>query len=92
MSEQDQQSCLELLVYMLSSATALGDEPKVYGALRLAEASCRLGGIMLNNDPENHSLKALVSLIENGKHQSMSDEADFYAMLQEATDKLVDFM
>ncbi|WMJ84675.1 DUF6092 family protein [Oscillospiraceae bacterium LTW-04] len=92
MSEQEHQACLELLVYMLISAAALGDEPKIYGPLRLAEASRRLGQIMLNCDPGNRSLRELVAIIEDGKHKSMSDEAGFYAMLQDAVIKLVDLM
>lgn len=92
MNEQTYQTSLELLIYMLTSAAALGGEPKIYGPLRLATASQRLGQIMLDHDPENQVLRALVDIIENGKYKTMSDEAGFYAMLQDAVAKLVDLM
>ena len=92
MSEQERRSCLELLVYMLTSAAALGEEPKIYGPLRMAEASQRLGQIILNTGCENRGLSELIAIIENGKHKTMSDEAGFYAMLQDAVSKLVDLM
>jgi hypothetical protein len=92
MNEQTQQEHLELLIYMLTSAATLGNEPKIYGPLRLAEASERLARIMLNRDPENSNLKELIGIIQEGKQKTMSDEAGFYAMLQKAVSKLVDLM
>ena len=92
MTQQENQACLELLVYMLISAVALRDEPKIYGPLRLVEASQRLGQIMLNNDLSNRSLKELIAIIEEGKHKTMSDKDGFEAMLQDAVTKLVDLM
>ena len=70
----------------------MGGEPKINGPLRLATASERLGQIMLDHNPENQVLRELVEIIENGKHKTMSDEADFYAMLQDAVAKLVELM
>lgn len=92
MKEQPHQAYLELLIYMLTSAAALGGEPKIYGPLRLAEASERLARIMQNNDPGNRNLDELIAIIEDGKHKTMSDEDGFYTMLQNAVAKLVDLM
>ena len=71
-------------------AAGLKGEPKIYGPLRLIESSQRLVKLMLEEDPDNENLKELVQIIENGKRKSMTDEAGFYAMLDEATQKLVD--
>lgn len=84
------QACMELLVYMLTSAAALGGEPKIYGPLRLAEASERLAKIMLNDDPDNRELQELIALIADGKRKTTSDEDGFYNMLQDAVAELVD--
>ncbi len=92
MKEQAHQAHLELLIYMLTSAAALGGEPKIYGPLRLAEASERLAQIMLHSDPENRDLNELIAIIEEGKHKTMSDEIGFYLMLQNAVAKLVALM
>ena len=80
----------ELLVYMITSAAGLKGEPKVYGPLRLAEASQRLAELRLREEPENEHLKELVQIIENGKRKSMTDEEGFYQMLNEAAEKLAD--
>ena len=80
----------ELVVYMTTSAAGLKGEPKIYGPLRLIESSQRLVKLMLEEDSDNENLKELVQIIENGKRKSMTDEAGFYAMLDEATQKLVD--
>lgn len=92
MSQEEYRESLELLVYMLTSAAGLGGEPKIYGPLRMAEASERLGQIMLKNDPENRNLKELITLIGEGKRKTMSDEEGFYQMLQDAVAKLVELM
>lgn len=92
MSREDYQECLELLVYMLTSAAGLGGEPKIYGPLRMAEAAQRLGQIMLKSDPGNQNLAELIALIEDGKRKTMSDENGFYQMLQDTVAKLVDLM
>lgn len=80
----------ELLVYMITSAAGLRGEPKVYGPLRLAEASQRLAELLLREEPENEHLKELVQIIENGKRKSMTEEDGFYQMLNDAAEKLVD--
>lgn len=80
----------ELLVYMTTSAAGLKGEPKIYGPLRLIESAQRLVKLMLQEDPDNEHLKELVSIIENGKRKSMTDEEGFYKMLDAATEKLVD--
>ena len=82
----------ELLVYMVTSAAGLKGEPKIYGPLRLIEASQRMANIMLQEDVENEPLRELIRIIEDGKRKSMTDEDGFYKMLDEATEKLVDCM
>lgn len=86
----NQNDYFELLVYMITSAAGLEGEPRIYGPLRMIEASQRLCSLILENDPENQNLRELVELIENGKGKTMSDENGFYQMLQDAAAKLVD--
>lgn len=88
----NQNDYFELLVYMITSAAGLEGEPRIYGPLRMIEASQRLCRLMLENDPENKNLRELIELIENGKGKTMSDENGFYQMLQDAAAKLVDCM
>lgn len=80
----------ELLVYMITSAAGLEGEPRIYGPLRMIEASERLCRIMLADEPENRDLKDLIEIIEQGKFKTTSDEAGFYQMLRDASAKLVD--
>ena len=80
----------ELLVYMTTSAAGLKGEPKIYGPLRLIESSQRLAKLMLQEDPDNEHLKELIQIIEDNKRKSMTDQEGFYAMLNAATEKLVD--
>lgn len=86
----NQNDYFELLVYMITSAAGLEGEPRIYGPLRMIEASQRLCCLILENDPENQNLRELIELIENGKGKTMSDENGFYQMLQDAAAKLVD--
>ncbi|PNV60369.1 hypothetical protein C0033_19025 [Clostridium sp. chh4-2] len=86
----NQNDYFELLVYMITSAAGLEGEPRIYGPLRMIEASQRLCRLILSEDPENQNLKELIELIENGKGKTMSDEKAFYQMLQDAAAKLVD--
>ncbi len=86
----NQNDYFELLVYMITSAAGLEGEPRIYGPLRMIEASQRLCRLILAEDPENQNLKELIELIENGKGKTMSDEKAFYQMLQDAAAKLVD--
>ena len=54
-----QEDYFELLVYMITSAAGLKGEPKIYGPLRMIEASERLCSLMLKEDPDNPDLKEL---------------------------------
>lgn len=83
---------MELLIYMITSAAGLENEPHIYGPLRMIEASQRLCGLMQEEDPDNEDLKELIRIIENGKQKSTSDEDAFYQMLQDAAAKLVDLL
>lgn len=83
---------LELLIYMITSAAGLENEPHIYGSLRMIEASQRLCKLIQENDPDNEHVKELIEIIENGKQKSTSDEEGFYQMLQDASAKLVDFL
>lgn len=86
----NKEEMFELLVYMITSASGLKGEPKIYGPLRLIEASQRLAELMLGADKDNADLKELIRIIENGKRKSSTDEDGFYEMLDVATEKLVD--
>ena len=59
-----QEDYFELLVYMITSAAGLKGEPKIYGPLRMIEASERLCSLMLKEDPDNPDLKELREIIE----------------------------
>ena len=83
---------MELLIYMITSAAGLENEPHIYGPLRMIEASQRLCVLMQEEDPDNEDLKELIRIIENGKQKSTSDEEAFYQMLQDAAAKLVDLL
>ena len=87
-----QEDYFELLVYMITSAAGLKGEPKIYGPLRMIEASERLCSLMLKEDPDNPDLKELREIIETGKQKTPSDEEGFYQMLQDAAAKLVDMV
>ena len=87
-----QEDYFELLVYMITSAAGLKGEPKIYGPLRMIEASERLCSLMLKEDPDNPDLKELREIIETGKQKTTSDEEGFYQMLQDAAAKLVDMV
>ena len=73
----NQNDYFELLVYMITSAAGLEGEPRIYGPLRMIEASQRLCRLMLEKDPENQDLKELIEIIEEGKGKTMSDEKAF---------------
>ena len=87
-----QENYFELLVYMITSAAGLPGEPRIYGPLRMIEASERLCGLMLEEEPENRDLQELKSIIETGKQKTTSDEEGFYQMLQDAAAKLTDMV
>lgn len=85
-------ACMELLIYMTTSAAGLENEPHIYGPLRMIEAAQRLCQVILEEDPENQDIKELIEIIENGKQKSTNDEEGFYQMLQAAAAKLVDLL
>ncbi len=89
---KNKEASLELLIYMITSAAGLANEPRIYGPLRLIEASQRLCQLLLEESPENQDLKDLITLIEEGKHKCTSDEPAFYQMLQDSAAKLVDLI
>ena len=64
-----QEDYFELLVYMITSAAGLKGEPKIYGPLRMIEASERLCSLMLKEDPDNPDLKELREIIETGSRK-----------------------
>ena len=82
----------ELLVYMTTSAAGLSGEPAYYGPLRMIESAQRLCGLLLQDDPENETLRALSQRIEQDKHQGMTDPQAFQQMLNEAAAMSVDLI
>ena len=87
-----QEDYLELLIYMVTSAAGLPGEPRIYGPLRMIEASERLCGLMLKEDPGNPDLAELREIIRAAKGKTTSDEEGFYQMLQDAAAKLTDMI
>ncbi|MDO5545924.1 MAG: DUF6092 family protein [Eubacteriales bacterium] len=82
----------ELLIYMLTSAAGLPEEPKSYGPLRMAEAASQLAALLLQEHPEDPALNAVRGIIEAGKGKNMADPDGFYEMLQEAVLAAVDLL
>lgn len=84
-------NAMELLAYMVTSAAGLQGEPEAYGPLRLIEASKRLALMIAEEDADRaEALQGLAELIDERKNDCMTDEASFYAMLNDAAAKLVE--
>ena len=58
----------------------------------MIESVQRLCGLMLQDDPENETLKALAERIEADKHKGMTDPQAFQQMLDEAAALSVDLI
>lgn len=82
----------ELLIYMITSAAGLPEEPHSYGPLRMIEAAARLTKLLLQQNPEDPALNAVLNTIEAGRNKSMNDPEGFAAMLQEAVVAAVDLI
>ena len=54
----------ELLVYLITSAKALPEEPASYGSIRLTEAASRLCKIICEKYPEMLTVHCLVVLTQ----------------------------
>ena len=76
----------ELLVYLITSARALPEEPASYGSIRLAEAASRLCQIICNNK----TYCELLNCIETDKGKALTEPERFSAMLEKASEILVD--
>lgn len=83
---------LELLIYLITSAQGLPGEPRIYGSIRLTEAASKLCQIMLEKDPQNEGLKKLAERIDRDKGKALSQEEDFWQMLKEVSELLVECM
>lgn len=81
---------MELLIYLLTSAESLPCEPQSYGPLRLVEAASRVCHMLSSQHPENVAYKRLESCIEAGKGKTLTEPDQFFDMLREASDLLVD--
>ena len=88
----NQMDARELLVYMTTRAAGLNGEPHYYGPLRMIESVQRLCGLLLQDDPDNETLKALTARIEPDKHKGMTDPQAFQQMLDEAAALSVDLI
>ncbi|MGM9548669.1 MAG: DUF6092 family protein [Faecousia sp.] len=82
----------ELLIYMLTSAAGLPEEPKSYGPLRMIEAASRLAALLLQENPKDPALNAVRGIIEAGKNKNMTDPDGFQDMLQDAVLAAVDLI
>lgn len=86
----NREQAMELLIYTVTSAAGLRDEPRIYGPRRLLEVAERLIRYMEAEAGEDTCLQEILSVIESGKQKSSSDEDGFYEMLDLAVEKLVD--
>ena len=80
----------ELLVYLITSARALPEEPASYGWIRLTEAASRLCQIICNNEPDNEAFRELLNCIEADKGKALTEPERFSAILEKASGILVD--
>lgn len=63
----------ELLVYLITSAKALPEEPACYGSIRLTEAASRLCKIICEKYPENDAYRALLGCIDADKGKALTE-------------------
>jgi hypothetical protein len=82
----------ELLIFMITSAAGLTNEPASYGPLRLVDSSRRLAAILLKDHPDSEVLRKLVRIIDDGRNKSMSDSEEFVKMLTELCETSVDLL
>ena len=82
----------ELLIYLITSAQGLLGEPRIYGSLRLTEAASKLCRIMLEKEPQNEGIKKLAERIDKDKGKALSQEEEFWQMLKEVSELLVECM
>lgn len=80
----------ELLVYLITSAKALPEEPASYGSIRLTEAASRLCKIICEKYPENDAYRALLACIDADKGKALTEPEGFAKMLEKASEMLVD--
>ena len=82
----------ELLIFMATAAAGLPDEPHAYAPLRMITAAQKLAEYMLKEDPENETLKAIVSEIEENKGRYATTPEKFYEMLDAVVGLTVDLL
>lgn len=80
----------ELLVYLITSAKALPEEPASYGPLRLTEAASRLCRIICEKYPEKDAYRVLLGCIDADKGKALTEPECFAKMLEKASEMLVD--
>lgn len=80
----------ELLVYLITSAKALPDEPESYGPIRLAEAASQLCRILCEIYPESQEYRKLLECIDAGKGKALTEPEAFFRMLEQASEMLVE--
>lgn len=82
----------ELLIYMTTSAAGLPDEPHNYGPLRMITAAQKLADYMLEQDPENETLRSIISDIEDNKGRYSTSPEAFIDMLNRVVAHTVDLL
>lgn len=80
----------ELLVYLITSAKALPEEPSSYGSLRLAEAASKFIHILCEKYPENEVYQQLAHCIDSDKGKALTEPEVFFEMLDKASELLVE--
>lgn len=88
----NRENAFELLIYMVTSAAGLENEPRLYGPMRLMEASERLCRLMLEENPSDARLQELMDVIADAKHKSDAGEEEFFAAIGQVSAELVDFL
>lgn len=81
---------MELLIYLITSARALPNEPQIYGSIRLTEAASRVCRMMCEKYPEAEAYQKLAECIDAGKGKALTEQDMFMEMLEEASELLVE--
>ncbi len=81
---------IELLIYLITSAQALPNEPEMYGSIRLTQAAYTLVEILSEKDPLNEHYQKLLQRMQNDKSKALSDSDAFFNMLSECCEILVE--
>jgi len=89
MEDKLKKEIFELICYMLISARNLDRETKMYGPLRLVNATSKLIEILEKNGIYDELLSQVRTIIEANKYKVMTDKEEFVAFLDDLALKIV---